>query len=121
MNIPSGLAAREGVYDHLSQRVDLITGAVVDWQPPAPADTEFETWAWDAKTRRWLSTPTEAAIARDVRTERDRRLAACDWVTARAVELGEPVPAAWAAYRQALRDVPLQAGFPSSAEWPAPP
>jgi hypothetical protein len=40
------------------------------------------------------------------RTERDRRLAETDWVVARAYERGEPVPEAWAAYRQALRDLP---------------
>jgi len=46
----------------------------------------------------------EAWVA--VRAERDRRLAETDWVVARAYERGEPVPEAWAAYRQALRDLP---------------
>ena len=43
-----------------------------------------------------------------LRAERDRRLAASDWIVARAYERGEPVPEAWAAYRQALRDLPAQ-------------
>jgi hypothetical protein len=42
------------------------------------------------------------------RAERDRRLAETDWVVARAYERGEPVPEVWAAYRQALRDLPGQ-------------
>ncbi len=42
------------------------------------------------------------------RAERDRRLAETDWIVARAYERGEPVPEAWAAYRQALRDLPAQ-------------
>jgi hypothetical protein len=42
------------------------------------------------------------------RAERDRRLAETDWVVARAYERGESVPEAWAAYRQALRDLPAQ-------------
>jgi len=29
--------------------------------------------------------------------------------------------AAWATYRQALRDVPQQAGFPSDINWPTTP
>ncbi|WP_084027321.1 phage tail assembly chaperone [Delftia sp. JD2] len=33
------------------------------------------------------------------------RVAACDWVTLRAQETGDPVPEAWRAYRQALRDI----------------
>jgi hypothetical protein len=42
------------------------------------------------------------------RAERDRRLAETDWIVARAYERGEPVPEAWAAYRQALRDLPAR-------------
>ncbi len=41
-----------------------------------------------------------------LRAERDRRLAESDWIVARAYERGEPVPEAWAAYRQAPRDLP---------------
>ena len=40
------------------------------------------------------------------RAERDRRLAETDWIVARAYERGESAPEAWAAYRQALRDLP---------------
>jgi hypothetical protein len=32
-----GLSVVEGAYDHLSQRVDLESGAVVDYQPPQPS------------------------------------------------------------------------------------
>jgi hypothetical protein len=42
------------------------------------------------------------------RAERGRRLAETDWIVARAYERGEPVPEAWAAYRQALRDLPAR-------------
>ena len=41
-----------------------------------------------------------------------------DWRAARAFELGEPMPEAWRAYRQALRDLPDQPGFPLSVSWP---
>jgi hypothetical protein len=120
-NTPPGHSTIEGRFDHRSQRVDLATGQVVDCQPPAPADDELRTWAWNADTRRWVASPTVLAVANAARTERDARLAACDWVTVRALELGEEIPADWLAYRQALRDVPLQPGFPSAIDWPAPP
>ncbi|WP_321944269.1 tail fiber assembly protein [Burkholderia cenocepacia] len=52
-----------------------------------------------------------------VRYQRDQLLAQTDWTQ------GADVPAATAArfaeYRQALRDLPEQAGFPHSVEWPA--
>ena len=120
-NTPPGHAAIAGRFDPLSQRVDLATGQVVDWQPPAPADDELRTWAWDAVTRRWVASPTELALANAARTERDARLAACDWITVRALELAEPAPPDWLAYRQALRDVPDQPGFPTAIEWPTAP
>lgn len=105
-------------FDWRSMRVDLATGEVVDYQPPAPPDTEWETFAWDGK--RWIGTPTLAARWRNVRAERDRRLAACDWIVARASERGEPVPLDWTVYRQALRDITQQLD-PLAIRWPEPP
>jgi Phage tail assembly chaperone protein len=123
-----GLALVPGLHDHHSHRVRLITDdhgtqvpVVIDWQPPAPADDELRTWAWDAAARRWLPQPTAAAHDANARAERGRRLAACDWVVARAMERAEPVPAPWAAYRQALRDVTTQAGWPDAIAWPQAP
>lgn len=55
-----------------------------------------------------------AAIA--ARAERDKRLAACDWT--QALDVPEATRNKFAAYRQALRDVPDQAGFPHNVAWP---
>jgi hypothetical protein len=59
------------------------------------------------------------------RAERDRRLAETDWIVARAYERGEPVPEVWAAYRQALRDLPKRLTdeqvLSSEIPWPEPP
>lgn len=118
LNTPEGMAAIEGRYDHLSKRVDLATGEVVDYQPPAPPDNEFETFEWNVEVKRWISKPTTAAFARDAREERNRRIAASDWVLLRAADQGTPVPQEWLTYRQALRDVSNQPGFPLSIEWP---
>jgi len=40
------------------------------------------------------------------RAERNRCLEETDWIVVKTYERGEPVPEAWAAYRQALRDLP---------------
>ncbi len=59
------------------------------------------------------------------RAERDRRLAETDWIVARAYERGEPVPEAWVAYRQALRDLPAlltdEQVLARNIPWPEPP
>jgi hypothetical protein len=50
-----------------------------------------------------------------VRRERNEKLAACDWTQA----ADSPVDkAAWATYRQSLRDVTTQSGFPWQVQWP---
>ena len=57
-------------------------------------------------------------LADAARSERDRLLAACDWTQVSDAPVDA---AAWAAYRQALRDVPAQVGFPEAVEWPVAP
>ena len=54
-----------------------------------------------------------------VRATRDTKLAESDWTQARDVTLAND--ADWATYRQALRDVPTQEGFPWSVTWPEQP
>lgn len=57
---------------------------------------------------------------RSVRIQRDRLLAECDWIVARAYERGEQVAPEWITYRQALRDITRQ-GNPSFITWPQKP
>jgi len=57
-------------------------------------------------------------LADAARAKRNRLLAECDWTQVSDA----PVDAsAWAAYRQALRDVPQQSGFPENIVWPVSP
>ena len=58
----------------------------------------------------------EAATA--VRAERDKLLASCDWMAIKAFEAGSTLSAEWATYRQALRDITGQEGFPLDVTYP---
>lgn len=60
----------------------------------------------------------DAQQAKSVRAARDAKLAATDWMVIKAVEAGAAVPADTVAYRQALRDITSQAGFPWELTWP---
>ena len=66
----------------------------------------------------------DAKAAESVRTQRDKLLAESDWVTVKAVDqnaadnLGIQVPQVWLDYRQALRDITTQDGFPHNVIWP---
>jgi hypothetical protein len=60
----------------------------------------------------------DAEAATAARAERDKLIASCDWMAIKAFEGGTTVSADWATYRQALRDVSAQAGFPNDITWP---
>lgn len=56
--------------------------------------------------------------AGSIRSERNQKLKSTDWTQV----ADSPVSSAdWAVYRQALRDLPSQAGFPDSITWPTKP
>jgi hypothetical protein len=60
----------------------------------------------------------DAEQAKSVRTSRDDKLKECDWTQLDDTPLSNTVKATWAIYRQALRDVTMQAGFPWTITWP---
>jgi len=84
-----------------------------------PVFTDGETTAVEQEAAYKAMKDTEQA--KSVRASRDTLLAECDWVAIKAFETGTPVSAQWATYRQALRDITTQAGFPWTVEWPVQP
>ncbi len=52
------------------------------------------------------------------RAMRDTLLADTDWTQLKDTSLDDQAMVHWQGYRQALRDVPQQAGFPLAVEWP---
>ena len=62
--------------------------------------------------------PTDDDLASIARARRDGLLFASDWIVTRSLETDDAIPPEWLSYRQALRDVPQQDGFPESIAWP---
>ena len=60
----------------------------------------------------------DAEQAKSVRTQRGEKLKDCDWTQVADAPVDQVT---WAAYRQALRDVTGQEGFPWTITWPAQP
>ena len=75
---------------------------------------------WNQVLSKMVDLETEQP-AKEARAKRDRLLSESDWVTIRATDTGTPVPTEWQTYRQALRDITEQTGFPENIEWPEKP
>ena len=67
------------------------------------------------------SLKTDAECAAEARAKRNALIAETDYLVMPDYPLGAGKKAAVLAYRQALRDVPEQAGFPRQIDWPARP
>lgn len=57
-------------------------------------------------------------VSDEVREQRNRLLATSDWTQVADAPVDQ---AAWATYRQSLRDITDQVGFPENVDWPVPP
>ena len=77
--------------------------------PDGAPDSAADLWAQKIKAVDFWAAATAA------RKERDQLLLACDWAV---LPDAQTERAAWETYRQALRDVPEQAGFPYAIDWP---
>jgi hypothetical protein len=63
--------------------------------------------------------PNVDNITFQVRSQRDSLLASTDWT--QLPDVPQSTKDIWAPYRQALRDVTAQSGFPETIEWPVAP
>jgi hypothetical protein len=97
-------------HDYITQNCERIA-------PTMNGNTWVETWSVSPASPETVAQRTSEMSA-SVRSERNARLAACDWTQLPDAQCDAT---AWAFYRQALRDVPNQDGFPGSVMWPTPP
>ena len=98
LNIGEGEAAIEGEYSMQTKMV--VDGVVVD-RPAAELEAERLEAAWN-----------------NLRAQRNRLLSSCDWTQVPDAPVDQ---AAWAAYRQALRDLPDNTIDPFNPVWPQQP
>ena len=87
----------------------VFTDRAAEGDQPAQTAAEQET-AYRAMK--------DAEQAASVRTSRTQKLKDCDWTQ---IADSTADKTAWATYRQALRDITSQAGFPWTMTWPESP
>lgn len=100
---------RQPIHDHY---VNVTTRQVVQ-RPPCPGDGY--RWVYDIKS--WQLDTRDLEVL--VRQRRDALLVECDWT--QLPDVPEATQARYQAYRQALRDVTAQPGFPTAIQWPEQP
>ena len=85
------------------QALNGAYGPIAPYEPPPP--------------------PTDEQLAAEARTERNQLLADSDWTQLPDARnaMGNDKAAEWDTYRQDLRDITAQAGFPREIEWPTKP
>lgn len=116
------------------------------FESPTPTTTRYQTankngvefknnkwmWAWTigpvfTDNEEATATEQQAAYvqriddeqAKSVRQSRNQKLAETDWTQGK--DIADEVSTAWATYRQALRDIPAQSGFPWTVVYPTQP
>ena len=90
--------------------VNVSTGEIV--QIPYTTEEQAE---YDAEEAAWIAGKNDR-MAAQVRAERNAKLAATDWT--QGADTPQATKDKYAPYRQALRDVPAQSGFPNTVVWP---
>ena len=96
---------------------DKATQKLVRSDEPVQVDGQWTyTWSAQAMSAEEI-TENDDATASAVRFQRDELLAKTDWMALSDNTMSD----AWAAYRQALRDITAQEGFPHSVTFPTKP
>lgn len=83
-------------------------------KPPSKGDD----YVWNPDTKEWVYNKTEQDFVTEAIIKRNDLLLSSDWTQLPDVNVDK---SAWAVYRQELRDITEQAGFPITIEWPIAP
>jgi hypothetical protein len=123
-------------FDQLTPEILELLNADPVFEGPQPTLSRYQTAAMQGVIQaegKWytnwvaidLSTEARAILdqthAQAVRQNRDLLLTNTDWVVLKALENDAAIDPTWKHYRQSLRDLPGQPGFPWDITWPAKP
>ena len=102
-----GLFTLDQYYD--SKDKELI---LTPTRPHPAAKFNLETLEWETPLRE---------LSKDIRFSRKELITESDGDIAKYRDMNLPVPQEWLDYRQALRDITTQPGFPTNVIWPTRP
>jgi len=83
------------------------------------APSEWHKYHFQSK--QWIEDKPIEAIESEIKAKRKQLLFDSDWTQIPNNPLTTAQQEAWATYRQELRDIPNQSGYPYNVIWPTPP
>jgi len=98
--------------------IDPITQDIAEGTPVLENGVWTQVWNVTQASAEEVA-QRNASQASNVRKQRDAKLTKCDWT--QAVDCPLTNKADWATYRQALRDLTKETGFPWTMTWPTDP
>ena len=112
-NVPTDMLADYGVYPVARAAVPQFDSLVQSLVAHATPTEDAGQWVlgYDVVQK------PEAMAGDNIRRERNRLLSETDWMALS----DNTMTTEWASYRQALRDITSQEGFPYNVEWPTKP
>jgi len=110
--IGQGESFIEGEFNDVSYYIENDAAIQI---PPQPSQYSV----FDFTAKQWVLNPDLASA--DVLTARNKLLFSTDWTQIPNNPLTSEMQAEWATYRQELRDIPQQSGYPYNVVWPVAP
>lgn len=106
--------------DYIDGEIDASQFYIVERKPVPMPTKPGEHYAFDFNTKQWKVSEEAPYL---IRYERSEKLKETDWTDTLSAKnrLGDDLYNAWQEYRQALRDITDQPGFPENVVWPEPP
>jgi len=118
--LSDAVLASWSVFPVIEQKPPSFNPATQNLNQVNPTMTDgkwVQTWQVTDATPEQIIERTQFKTA-EVRADRNQRLAECDWTQLADSPLNADAKLAWQLYRETLRMVPEQPGFPWNVEWP---
>jgi hypothetical protein len=114
---------KKALIDKTSKLVVQVENTVFDVAPShmwvdCPDDIVAGWYTYENNQFSLIVLPPIPITAEDIRRGRNEKLMESDWTQLSDAPVDKQV---WATYRQALRDIPSQSGFPTDVVWPQKP
>jgi len=118
VNLDSNIHAVQWYGDHGEVEYNDRNEEITDFSEFDPVMTDRQTELDRIVQEELENEPSEEE---NDRMTRDSLLDKTDWIVVKYIDMGQAMPQEWSDYRQDLRDITLQDGFPGNVIWPEEP